>query len=208
MSRRFRPSRRKTIATTIAVALLLLLGGIAADHRSHSGPPAPRAAPPAAGAPGHAAGRQGHPRSQKAAPAARTLDPRTVSPTDTSMTSPAPHPSPARPVAEDPSASVELVAPPERTPLFRIRGRASGRLAPGRSVPVDLVLTNPHAFPVSVMSLTLRVRSIRAPHADAGHPCTLGDFAVTQYSGPRFELSPGAASRSAGRVSPRAAGRA
>lgn len=95
----------------------------------------------------------------------------------------------------EPSEPSELRVSRARSRLFRIGGRLSGQLAPGVSVPLDLVLSNPHAYPVFVMSLTVRVRRIRAPRADAGHRCTVRDFAVARFSGRPFKLRPASSAR-------------
>jgi len=57
------------------------------------------------------------------------------------------------------------------------------RLAPGESHPVNLLLRNPHGRPLTVTALTLRVRRVRAPRADAAHTCGVADFSVAQVSG-------------------------
>lgn len=61
-----------------------------------------------------------------------------------------------------------------------IGGDVVERLAPGQMVPLDLTLTNPRGFPVSVSDLRVAVSRVNAPHADDQHPCTRDDFAVTQ----------------------------
>lgn len=61
-----------------------------------------------------------------------------------------------------------------------IGGDVVGPLAPGRMVPFDLTLTNPHDFPLAVSGLRVTVSEVHAPQADEQHPCTRDDFAVTQ----------------------------
>lgn len=174
MSRRPGPSARKRTRTTIAVAALVVAGGLTA----YLVQPGPQPAPPAVEGPGHGAVRPSRPRPSSVAPAAGA----------------SPGPS-----AASPSASIELPVSHERSRLFMISGTPEGELAPGGSAPVDLVLTNPHAFTVSVTSLHVGVRRIRAPRADAGHPCTARDFELAQFSGPGFEL-PAASTTRLGRL--------
>jgi hypothetical protein len=85
--------------------------------------------------------------------------------------------------SDDRSTAVELRNPPPRRGLFGISGIPSGPLAPGLSAVLDLVLVNPNAFPITVRSLTVRVRTISAPRADPGHSCNSQDFTVAQFSG-------------------------
>ncbi len=90
--------------------------------------------------------------------------------------------------------TVSTIQPPHRS--FAIRGTPALILAPGVPAAVDLRLTNPHRYVLSVGYLAVRVESIRAPRADAGHPCTLSDFSVQQYSGPYGIRLPAARTRS------------
>lgn len=69
------------------------------------------------------------------------------------------------------------------TPTFTISGRQDVPLAPGKSGPLDLTLTNPHGQHMSVTALSAQVTSIDAPGRDADRPCALTDFAVDQFSG-------------------------
>jgi hypothetical protein len=50
----------------------------------------------------------------------------------------------------------------------------------GVKVPLDVTFTNGYAVAVAVTDLSVTVRAVTAPNADAGHPCTVGDFAVQQ----------------------------
>jgi hypothetical protein len=74
------------------------------------------------------------------------------------------------------------VTPPERA-TFSISGRTTRMLSPGVSAPLDLSLTNDHGSALTVGQLVVRVAAVLAPAADAAHPCTLADFAVTQFGG-------------------------
>jgi hypothetical protein len=63
---------------------------------------------------------------------------------------------------------------------IHLTGRASRRIAPGSSAPVNLRLTNSASFSVSVTRLTVSIHAVDAPRSDATHPCTAGDFALRQ----------------------------
>lgn len=65
---------------------------------------------------------------------------------------------------------------------FTIEGNATEPISPGVMASLDLLMTNPHAFPMSVTDLSVRVQKVSAPNADDAHPCTVGDFAVDQAS--------------------------
>ncbi|MEP7192746.1 MAG: hypothetical protein ABI903_07760 [Actinomycetota bacterium] len=65
---------------------------------------------------------------------------------------------------------------------FTIRGNTTEAISPGVKASLDLLLTNPHAFPMSVTDLNVRVQKVSAPNADDAHPCAVGDFAVDQAS--------------------------
>jgi hypothetical protein len=65
---------------------------------------------------------------------------------------------------------------------FTIQGHATEPISPGVRAPLDLKLTNPYAFPLTVTDLRVRVRKVSAPNADNDHPCTIRDFAVDQAS--------------------------
>jgi hypothetical protein len=81
-------------------------------------------------------------------------------------------------------APVPPPPPPGPTPSnFRIAGDLHIPLQPGRTVPLDLALANPGAAEIMVSGLTVSLSGLSAPGADATFPCTLADFAVTQFSG-------------------------
>jgi hypothetical protein len=44
-------------------------------------------------------------------------------------------------------------------------------------------MQNPHPQALSVKDLTVTVQELEAPNASASFPCTVDDFAVTQYTG-------------------------
>jgi hypothetical protein len=61
---------------------------------------------------------------------------------------------------------------------FTIAGEATEAISPGVMVPLDVELTNPHGATLSVTDLSVSVREVSAPSADAVHPCDVGAFAV------------------------------
>jgi len=65
---------------------------------------------------------------------------------------------------------------------FTIEGSAIEPISPGVRAPLDVRLTNPHDFPMSVADLRVRVQKVSAPNADDAHPCAVGDFTVDQAS--------------------------
>ena len=64
--------------------------------------------------------------------------------------------------------------------IVELSGTASGLIAPGSSAPLNLRLTNPTSYAVSVTRLTVSIRAVDAPRSDGGHPCTPNDFVVRQ----------------------------
>jgi hypothetical protein len=109
-------------------------------------------------------------------------------PTSASLTTVRLTSEPARPRSDEPSPAVELLNAPPRRGLVRISGIPSGRLTPGLSAFLDLVLTNPNAFPVTVRSLIVQVQTISAPRANLALPCSAQDFTVAQFSGGGLRL--------------------
>jgi hypothetical protein len=81
-------------------------------------------------------------------------------------------------------ASVTLVIRPATlSGTFAIGGSLAEPLAPGRVLALDLVLTNPHAYALQIGHLAVSLAAVRAPRADAAHPCTTADFAIAPFSG-------------------------
>lgn len=67
-------------------------------------------------------------------------------------------------------------------PTFAVGGNATKALSPGRSTPLNVRITNPHPFPLSIHDLEVAVSVIDAPLADEAHRCDSGDFAVRQLA--------------------------
>ncbi|MDX6676003.1 MAG: hypothetical protein QOE31_55 [Solirubrobacteraceae bacterium] len=66
---------------------------------------------------------------------------------------------------------------------FTVAVTPAGLLAPGRGLPLDLILTNPDARALQVGRLAVAVAGVTAPEADTAHPCTTGDFSLVPFSG-------------------------
>jgi large repetitive protein len=80
---------------------------------------------------------------------------------------------------------------------FTIGGGPSGQLFPGAAAsPINLQFSNPNSVGMSVTSLSMSVQSVSsAPNATPAHPCTVADFALTQFSGSYpFTIPPGSSS--------------
>jgi hypothetical protein len=92
-------------------------------------------------------------------------------------------------------ASVQLVISTTGKPFTISGDLLSGLLAPGRSLPLDLTLSNPNKKSLSVTNLTVTVQSVKRA-VSATSPCGPTDYAVTQYSGPYPLTVPGSGSAS------------
>lgn len=86
-----------------------------------------------------------------------------------------------------------VVSPSSRR--FTIGGSASRLLVPGGAAGIDLRLSNPNGVPLRIERLVVRIDGVRAPQADASHPCTVADFAVAQFSGSYRFMLPGSRAR-------------
>jgi hypothetical protein len=82
------------------------------------------------------------------------------------------------------STTVTLVVSTPSGRPFPISGSLDGVLYPGASpLPLNLSVTNPNNFDLSITNLTVTVASVtKAPYAPAG-TCSASDFAVQQFSG-------------------------
>jgi len=76
---------------------------------------------------------------------------------------------------------------------FIISGNLSGLLAPGRTLPLQLSLTNPNKKSLSVTNLSVTLKSVVQALGAVG-PCTLSDYAVIQYAGGYPLVVPGSMS--------------
>jgi hypothetical protein len=85
---------------------------------------------------------------------------------------------------------------PAALPQIAIAGNADVPLEPGVPEGIDIQITNPNSAPVVVTGLTARLQSVSAPNATGALPCTLGDFALQQYSGPLPLTIPASSTRS------------
>jgi len=93
-------------------------------------------------------------------------------------------------------ASVQLVINTSGSP-FTISGNLSGLLAPGRTLPLALNLTNPNKKSLSVTNLSVTVQSVTRTSFAISHsqPCLISDYAVVQYSGPYPLVVPGSSTK-------------
>ena len=78
-------------------------------------------------------------------------------------------------------------------PSVRISGTTHRLLRPGGSARLNLRFANPGRNAITLRHVRVTISSIDAPHADAGHPCTLADFRVRPMRVGTFVL-PGAGS--------------
>jgi hypothetical protein len=93
-------------------------------------------------------------------------------------------------------AAVNLVITPPRPTNFAIGGDLPGPLEPGLALPLDLALTNPGPAAVAITGLDVEVAAVSAPQASAAYPCSVADFAVTEFSGSYgFTLAPTSTAR-------------
>ncbi len=63
-----------------------------------------------------------------------------------------------------------------------------GELAPGITKPIELTLTNPNDFSISVVRLGVELGAISGPDIDADHPCGAVDFRVDQAADAIYPL--------------------
>ena len=63
---------------------------------------------------------------------------------------------------------------------FTISGDATEPITPGSGARIDLEFANPRWLPLVVRDVRVSVRAVRAPHADAEHPCSVSDYTVEQ----------------------------
>jgi hypothetical protein len=75
-----------------------------------------------------------------------------------------------------------VVSTPVSGSGFTIGGSLSGLFYPGLSQPLNLSLTNPNSFDLSITNLTVSVQVVSAPNANATHPCSAADYTVQQFS--------------------------
>jgi hypothetical protein len=90
------------------------------------------------------------------------------------------------------TAVVTLTVKARSSPALGITGSPATVLVPGGVAGIDLALTNRRPAKLLVTSVVVSVSQVRAPRADAAHPCTTADFAVSQLAGfYQLVLSPG-----------------
>ena len=63
---------------------------------------------------------------------------------------------------------------------FAISGDADEPITPGVEVPLDLELSNPHDFPMSVTGVAVTMTAVSAPLAHGVRTCSMADFSIHQ----------------------------
>jgi hypothetical protein len=90
------------------------------------------------------------------------------------------------------SAVVTLTVQAHSSLALGITGSPATVLLPGGVAGIDLALTNRRPAKLVVTSVVVSVSQVLAPRADAAHPCTSTDFAVSQLAGfYQLVLAPG-----------------
>ncbi|HEX4400766.1 MAG TPA: hypothetical protein VHZ98_05540 [Galbitalea sp.] len=82
---------------------------------------------------------------------------------------------------------------------FGIDGSISRSLLPGSTAPINIRISNPHFYPITVDELNVRISSISTVHK--GETCSIDNFTVHQAKPVTVHLAPYAAV-SLGSVSP------
>jgi hypothetical protein len=70
-----------------------------------------------------------------------------------------------------------------RMPVFSVTGNLATRLEPGLQVPLDLVISNQHSYPVRVRAMLVSVTAVDNGSTDPRHQCSITNFSVTQAVG-------------------------
>lgn len=70
-----------------------------------------------------------------------------------------------------------------RIPVFSVSGDLSSSLAPGATVPLDLVISNKHSYPVRVRSMVVTIASVVNGSTDPQKQCAVTNFSVSQAVG-------------------------
>lgn len=98
-----------------------------------------------------------------------------------------------------PTCTQKKIVRPAKT--WSITGNVDSSLYPGTApIQLDLSVSNPHKYRLTVTKLTAVVRSVKAPHATRALPCTKADFAVRDYTGRRFTVPSGVSTLQRDRV--------
>jgi hypothetical protein len=70
-----------------------------------------------------------------------------------------------------------------RIPVFSVSGNLENALAPGVEVPLDLIISNKHSYPVRMRALVVTVASVDNGSTDPHNQCAVTNFSVTQAVG-------------------------
>jgi hypothetical protein len=71
---------------------------------------------------------------------------------------------------------------------FGIDGNVSRSLLPGSTAPINIRISNPHFYPITVSALTVRISSITTAHR--GETCSVDNFTVRQAQRVSIHLAP------------------
>ena len=66
------------------------------------------------------------------------------------------------------------------TPPFTVAGDLSAPLKPGASAPLELTISNPHSFPITVTSVTVSIDAVNSAGTGTPSHCASSNFAITQ----------------------------
>ena len=66
------------------------------------------------------------------------------------------------------------------TPAFGVAANLATPLRPGVSAPLDLELTNPHSYPMTVTAVSVRVSAVTVTRTGAPSTCAPSNFVVSQ----------------------------
>jgi hypothetical protein len=66
------------------------------------------------------------------------------------------------------------------TPAFTITGDLSTPLRPGVSAPLDLAISNPQSYPITVTSVVVSLDAVTVRGTGAPSRCTLDNFSIIQ----------------------------
>jgi hypothetical protein len=70
-----------------------------------------------------------------------------------------------------------------RIPVFTVTGDLDGSLQPGAEIPLNLVISNHHSYPVLVRSLLVTISAVDNGSTDPSRKCAITNFSVTQGVG-------------------------
>jgi hypothetical protein len=66
------------------------------------------------------------------------------------------------------------------TPAFSVSGNLTSALRPGTSAPIDLTLTNPHSYPMTVTAVAVRISAVTVATTGKPSSCSTSNFVVRE----------------------------